>query len=78
MNAFDPNTIDTAPANDAMQLTGDMPEETVEELKGLGFTDGFQFGCGFWVAGVVVAVGVILLAIVLSFLLSALGIQVLF
>ncbi|RME45955.1 MAG: hypothetical protein D6791_09470 [Chloroflexi bacterium] len=51
-------------------------EEIIEE-KGLGFTDGFQFGCGFWAAAAVAAVIGGLLFLVASFLLSSLGINLL-
>jgi len=54
------------------------PIEVIEEIeRGLGFTDGFQFGCGFWVAALVVAVGAGLGFLILTFFLSFAGINLL-
>lgn len=52
-----------------------VPVEEIE--RGLGFTDGFQFGCGFWVAALVVAIIVGLGFLILTFLLSFVGINLL-
>lgn len=52
-------------------------DEWVEIERGLGFTDGFQFGCGFWAAAVVAAGLTGLGLLVLSFLLSFAGINLL-
>jgi len=54
------------------------PGEIIEEIeRGLGFTDGFQFGCGFWVASLVVAVVAGLGFLLLTFFLSFAGINLL-
>ncbi len=54
------------------------PIEVVEEIeRGLGFTDGFQFGCGFWAAALVVAVVAGLGLLILTFFLSFAGINLL-
>ena len=56
----------------------DEPMEIVEEIeRGLGFTDGFQFGCGFWVAALVVAIVAGLGFLILTFFLSFAGINLL-
>jgi len=52
--------------------------EVIEEIeRGLGFTDGFQFGCGFWVAALVVAIVAGLGFLILTFFLSFTGINLL-
>ncbi len=52
--------------------------EEIEEIeRGLGFTDGFQFGCGFWVAALVVAIVAGLGFLILAFFLSFAGINLL-
>lgn len=75
------NQTDTLPAiaepTSEMLSEIEMEEPTVEIERGLGFTDGFQFGCGFWAAAVAAGVVVLLAAVILLFLLSAVGIQVL-
>jgi len=50
-------------------------EEIVEIERGLGFTDGFQFGCGLWAA--LLAAGVLsgLAFLILAFLLSFVGVS---
>lgn len=54
------------------------PIEVIEEIeRGLGFTDGFQFGCGFWAAALVVAVVAGLGFLILTFFLSFAGINLL-
>ena len=54
------------------------PIEVIEEIeRGLGFTDGFQFGCGFWVAALVVAIVAGLGFLILAFFLSFAGINLL-
>ncbi len=54
------------------------PVEVIEEIeRGLGFTDGFQFGCGFWVAALVVAIIAGLGVLILTFFLSFAGINLL-
>ncbi|HEY52364.1 MAG TPA: hypothetical protein G4N94_02795 [Caldilineae bacterium] len=59
-------------------VIGEPPVEFIEEVeKGLGFTDGFQFGCGFWVAALVVAIIAGLGFLILTFFLSFAGINLL-
>lgn len=76
MNQTDPFSPLTEPTSD-MLPNADTEEPAVEIEHGLGFTDGFQFGCGFWAAAVIAGVVVLLLAVVVLFILSAVGIQVL-
>lgn len=49
----------------------------VEEMRGLTFTDGFQFGCGFAAATALGIVILLLVIILMAFVLSLLGISVL-
>lgn len=66
--------VEEAPA----EIVEEAPVELIEEIeKGLGFTDGFQFGCGFWVAALVVAIIAGLGFLVLTFFLSFAGINLL-
>ncbi len=52
--------------------------EVIEEIeRGLGFTDGFQFGCGFWTAALVVGIVAGLIFLILAFFLSFAGINLL-
>ena len=45
--------------------------------RGMNFADGFQFGCGFWAAGLIAFVLAILAIMLLSFLLSFVGVNLL-
>jgi hypothetical protein len=49
----------------------------IEEVRGLTFTDGFQFGCGFAAATALGILIVVLLIVLIAFVLSLLGISVL-
>lgn len=49
----------------------------VEEIRSLTFADGFQFGCGFMAATTLGVLILILLIVLLTFILSLLGISVL-
>ncbi|NOX61872.1 MAG: hypothetical protein GXP42_07995 [Chloroflexi bacterium] len=50
----------------------EMPE-LIEVERQLSFTDGFQFGCGFWLAGLVALTLFMLGALLLNFFFSILG-----
>ncbi len=77
MTTFPTDTPPTAELKpDEQPAPAAPPPEEVE--RGLGFTDGFQFGCGFWAAGIVAALVLSLLAALIMFLLSSLGVQWLF
>ena len=45
--------------------------------RGLGFTDGFQFGCGFWGAALIIMLLAALALLLLSFLFASSGIKLL-
>ncbi|MBC8448185.1 MAG: hypothetical protein H8D78_10570 [Chloroflexi bacterium] len=49
----------------------------IDEPRGLSFADGFQFGCGFFVAAAVAAIVMLLLLTLLGLILSLLGVGVL-
>lgn len=63
-------------AYDTADLAYDNPELTIE--RGMNFADGFQFGCGFWAAGLIALVLAILAILLLSFVLSFVGVSLLF
>ena len=56
-------------------LTETVP--VIEEVRGLTFTDGFQFGCGFAAATALGIVILVLVIVLIAFVLSLLGISVL-
>jgi hypothetical protein len=73
-----PEMIEEAPAEEEAYLDFEEPVEVIEEIeRGLGFTDGFQFGCGFWVSALVVAIIAALAFLILTFFLSFAGINLL-
>ncbi len=49
----------------------------IEEMRGLTFADGFQFGCGFAAATALGILILLLVIILVAFVLSLLGISVL-
>jgi len=53
------------------------PAEKAVYPHGLSFTDGFQFGCGFFIAAAVAALLVILVIALISLVLSLLGVRLL-
>ena len=53
------------------------PAENVAKTHDLGFADGFQFGCGFFIAAAVAALLAILAVALLSLVLSLLGVRIL-
>ncbi|NOZ50769.1 MAG: hypothetical protein GXP37_12095 [Chloroflexi bacterium] len=77
MNASDPRLNPVTELSSDTLLDANTEEPVVEIERGLGFTDGFQFGCGFWVAAVVTGIVVGLLGTVILFVLSSVGIQLL-
>ena len=74
LEEMEPETTEETP----IEVIEEPPVEFIEEVeKGLGFTDGFQFGCGFWVAALVVAIIAGLGFLILTFFLSFAGINLL-
>jgi len=53
------------------------PAEKAAYSHGLGFADGFQFGCGFFIAAAVAALLIILVIALVSLVLSLLGVRLL-
>lgn len=53
------------------------PPEKTFSRHDLGFADGFQFGCGFFVAAAVAALLAILIIVLVSLVLSLLGVRIL-
>jgi hypothetical protein len=53
------------------------PAEKASNRHELGFVDGFQFGCGFFIAAAVAALLVILGIALISLVLSLLGVRLL-
>ena len=49
----------------------------IDEQRGLSFADGFQFGCGFFVAALVAVILTLLLLALIGFILSLLGVGLL-
>lgn len=74
MSAYDPPDYSPEEALPAAAEPTD-PEEIVEIERGLGFTDGFQFGCGLWAALLVAALLSGLAFLILAFLLSVAGVN---
>jgi hypothetical protein len=53
------------------------PAEKAANRHELGFADGFQFGCGFFIAAAIAALLVILGIALISLVLSLLGVRLL-
>jgi len=53
------------------------PFNEPEDQRGLSFADGFQFGCGFFVAAFIAVILTLLLLALAGFILSLLGIGLL-
>jgi len=52
-------------------------DDHIEEPRLLSFADGFQFGCGFFVAAAVAAILMLIVFVLIGLVLSLLGISLL-
>ncbi len=59
------------------QYVQPQPQYYAQSFQGLGVGDGFKFGCGFYLAGLVAMLAFSIVAGLLSLLLSVLGLGVL-
>ncbi|MCO6453622.1 MAG: hypothetical protein J5I90_22760 [Caldilineales bacterium] len=69
--------LSTAPDYEEIPLEIDLDDAEFAIERGMNFADGFQFGCGFWAAGLIALILGILAIMLLSFLLSFVGISLL-